>query len=407
MAFRYLRELNQDSFPGKLEKTGLSDLHRKPGFLCPHPEEGLTHCSLECFLTLKYLDWYKRYSDNMDVDVEYEYIWIFNNIDSGIFMKPIMIILVTVLILSGCQPTRNDQADPSRTSPLFLIDTHTPQGLQELFNPTSQSLCLISAHRGGARPHFPENCIETFENTLQHTFAIMETDPRYTKEGAIVVHHDPTLDRTTTGRGLVAEMTLPQLKALRLKDSDGNITDFQIPTLDEVITWAKGKTILVLDQKDVPVEVRVKKIEEHQAEAWVMVIVYNFDDARTCYRLNKNIMMEVMIPDRQKFNQFDITGIPWRNIIAFVGHTPPADKDLIPMIHAKGACCMAGTSRNIDKELSAGQSLNTRAIEQKYQALQQLGVNIIETDLPTQVGPLLFNISDIPTGKSKFFIYLP
>jgi len=264
-------------------------------------------------------------------------------------------------------------------------------------------MCFVSAHRGGAQRGFAENCIATFENTLQHTFAIMEIDPRYTKDGAIVVHHDPTLARTTTGDGRVADFTLSELKALRLKDTEGAVTEFQIPTLDEVLQWARGKTILVLDQKDVPVEARLRKIEEHHAEAYAMLIVYSFEAAGKCYELNENIMMEVMIPNRERFRTFDETGVPWSNVIAFVGHTPPKDKELLRMIHAKGACCMVGTSRNLDREFIAAGSSSTAAIEQRYRKLLQQGADVIETDIPGKVGKLLYSESAIPPSKSRFF----
>ncbi len=71
-----------------------------------------------------------------------------------------------------------------------------------------------------------------------------------------------------------------------------------------------------------------------------MLIVYSFKDAKKCYELNKNMMMEVMIPNRERFHAFNETGVPWSNIITFVGHTPPRDKELLKMIHAKGTCCM-------------------------------------------------------------------
>ena len=58
---------------------------------------------------------------------------------------------------------------------------------------------------------YPENCIATFEHTLQHTFSILEIDLQFTKDGQIVLHHDPTLDRTTTGTGPVADHTLKEL----------------------------------------------------------------------------------------------------------------------------------------------------------------------------------------------------
>ncbi|MBI3467579.1 MAG: glycerophosphodiester phosphodiesterase family protein, partial [Planctomycetes bacterium] len=259
------------------------------------------------------------------------------------------------------------------SSPLHRIDARTPEGLQDLFKYTGEPLPLVSAHRGGPEAGFPENCIATFEHTLQHTFAMLEVDPRYTKDGAIVVHHDPTLDRTTTGKGPLTDFTLPELKQLRLKGTQGNVTEFQIPTLDEVLEWARGKTILVLDQKDVPVAARVKKIEEHKAEAYAMLIVYSFTDAQTCYALNPNIMMEVMVPNREKLAEFDKTGVPWRNVVAFVGHTPPEDAALYEGIHGKGTCCIVGSSRNLDRQFLGQGGTDLKPLEQGYRAFLKRG----------------------------------
>ena len=191
------------------------------------------------------------------------------------------------------------------------------------------------------------------------------------------------------------------MKELRLKDSEGNVTDCQIPTLDEALEWARGKTILVLDKKDVPVEVCVRKIEQHQAEAYAMVMVYNFEEVRECYNLNRNIMMEIMIGNRERFRQFDETGVPWSNVVVFVSHSPPEDLELLRMIHGKGACCMAGTSRNLDRQLRNGR--DTAILQRAYRDLLKKGVDVIETDLPIQVGSLLYSSAAIPASKSPFF----
>ena len=318
-------------------------------------------------------------------------------------MRLPVITLIVMLIVPNVSLPKDVVHSSSPSSRLHVIKPQNPQGLRELFRYTGESMHFVSAHRGGPQQKFPENCIATFENTLQHTFAIMEIDPRYTKDGVIIVHHDATLDRTTTGKGPVAERTLQELKELRLKDAEGLVTGYRIPTLDDVLDWARGKTILVLDQKNVPVEVRVKKIEEHRAEAYTMLIVYNFKDARKCYELNRNIMMEVMIPNIEKFNEFDKTSIPWSNIVAFVGHTQPEDKELLRMIHAKGACCMAGTSRNLDREFIINRASGAMPVEQNYRALLERGVDVIEADLPIEVGKLLYGESAIPASKSQFF----
>lgn len=260
---------------------------------------------------------------------------------------------------------------------------------------------LVSAHRGGAQAGFPENCIATFENTIRHTYSLLEIDLRYSKDGKIVLHHDPSLERTTTGKGPVAEQTLRDLKTLRLNDLEGKPTEYQIPTLDEALEWARGKTVLVLDKKDVPVDVCVRKIEEHQAEAYAMVMAYNFKEVKECYNLNRNIMMEIMIGNRERFRQFDETGVPWTNVIVFVSHSPPEDLELLQMIHGKGACCMAGTSRNLDKQLRNGR--DTVILQRAYRDLLKKGVDVIETDLPIQVGSLLYSDAAIPASKSPYF----
>lgn len=173
--------------------------------------------------------------------------------------------------------------------------------------------------------------------------------------------------------------------------------------LDDVLQWARGKTIIVLDQKDVPVAARVRAVERNKAESYVILIVYSFKDARLCYDMNEDIMMEVMIPSREKFQEFDETGVSWSNIVAFVGHAPPQDHELLQMIHEKGSCCIAGTSRNLDRDFIANQTSDVSAIEKEYSSLLNRGVDIIETDLPREVGTLMYDEMTVPASKSRFF----
>ena len=283
------------------------------------------------------------------------------------------------------------------------LDPRTPEGLRELFQRTGEPLPVVSAHRGGPMKGFPENCLATFSNTLQHTFALLEIDPRYTKDGQIVIFHDPTLERTSTGQGRVADQTLAELRRLQLKDPEGNVTPHPMPTLDEALEWARGRTILVLDQKDVPVVVRVKKITDHKAESFAMVIVNSFKDAQAVYASNTNVMMEVMIPNRARFAEFDGLGVPWRNVVAFVGHTPPEDRELYQMIHRKGVNCMIGTSRHLDLRFLKEKMGSLQPLEPEYRAFLERGADLIETDIPVQLGPLLFGSTPVPSAKRPYF----
>src|SRR5687768_7040929 len=81
-----------------------------------------------------------------------------------------------------------------------VLNIRNAKELRSFFAYTGKDVPFISGHRGGVNKGFPENSIEALENTLRHTPATFEIDPRLTKDSAIVLMHDATLDRTTTGK---------------------------------------------------------------------------------------------------------------------------------------------------------------------------------------------------------------
>ena len=269
------------------------------------------------------------------------------------------------------------------------IDAGDAAGLQKLLRYTGDNVNLFCAHRGGHEPGFPENSIAAFDELLRHCYAYIETDPRYTKDGVIILHHDDTLERTTTGKGKVSDFTYAELKQLKLKDKKGNLTEYGIPTLDEALEWAKGKTILVLDKKDVSIEDRVRKITEHHAEACAMVLVYSWKEVETCYKMNPNVMMQKIFLTDDDFAQFEKLGIPWDNIVGSLGHEEPVDKSIYKKLHDKGRLIKLGTVRTIDREYLGGKVKNIEDLKDKYHALLKEGVDIIETDIPVQLSKII------------------
>jgi glycerophosphoryl diester phosphodiesterase len=231
---------------------------------------------------------------------------------------------------------------------------------------------------------------------------MMEIDPHWTKDSILVVMHDPTLQRTSNGKGRISDFTLKELQELRLKDVKGNVTDYKIHTLKEVLKWAKGRAILVMDKKEVSMRDRVKAVEEAGAEAYTIIMAYTFDEARICYSMNKDIMMQVFIPNPEKLKEFDQTGVPWSNVVAFVSHQMPADTRVFDMIHEKGALCILGTSRNLDLEVIRGSVPDIRQLEKGYNDLYRKGVDILETDIPVEVSKVVARRMSSPTYRAKF-----
>jgi glycerophosphoryl diester phosphodiesterase len=310
------------------------------------------------------------------------------------------VLLVALLGSFGCREQQKSDIEG-----FYTLNIDSPEDLKEFFSYAPDRIPFVSAHRGGDRKYFPENCIETFENTLCQVHAVIEVDPRYTKDSVMVLVHDATLDRTTTGKGRVNEYTLEELKKLRLKDSEGNITDYQIPTLDEALEWARSKTILILDRKDVPITERVKKIMEHKAESCAMVIAYSWDEIKECYSFNPDIMMEIMLADTVHISRFEETGVPWRNIVAFVSHNLVEDADIFDKIHENGAMCIAGSSRNHDIAYKKGEIKTFEDLSQKYLKMISDGADIIEADLAIEAGLSLRKLYPIdkPGTKNRFF----
>lgn len=104
---------------------------------------------------------------------------------------------------------------------------------------------LVAAHRGGAYG-WPENSLGAFRNAVALGVDLLEADLHLTADGEVVVLHDPTLDRTTTGRGAAARTTRAALGSLRLKRRDGIVTDEPVPTLAELLDLVAPSGVGVL-----------------------------------------------------------------------------------------------------------------------------------------------------------------
>ena len=285
-----------------------------------------------------------------------------------------------------------------------IIDVKNSNEMKDFFRYSTDRLPFISSHRGGPKKGFPENCLATFENTLQHTWSLIELDPHYTKDSALVLMHDATLERTSNGHGKVSDNTLAEIRKLKLKDTEGNLTNEGIITLDEALEWAKGRTIIMIDMKDVSAETRVRKIKEHHAEASAMVMAYSLADAKKCYELDKNIMMElVFVHDLKTADEFDKSGVPWENVVVFVTHTEPTEKGIFDYIHKKGAMCIRGSSRTIDKDYTDGKISGTDVLNEKYRRLITDGADIIEADLGIESGNAIAGLQGTKSQKKKYF----
>ncbi|MCA9530656.1 MAG: glycerophosphodiester phosphodiesterase [Myxococcales bacterium] len=136
------------------------------------------------------------------------------------------------------------------------------------------------AHRGAAGSH-PENTIEAFREALALGFRHIETDLRLTRDGELVCFHDPTIERTTDGRGEVSGYTLAELRRFDAgyrKTFDNVRFPFRaqgvrIPTFDELLRLDPTAHITaeIKPNDDAVADAVCDAITRHRAEERVLV----------------------------------------------------------------------------------------------------------------------------------------
>ncbi|MCR4965943.1 MAG: glycerophosphodiester phosphodiesterase family protein [Bacteroidales bacterium] len=105
----------------------------------------------------------------------------------------------------------------------------------------------VVSHRGDWR-NWPENSIPAIESAIKMGVDMVEIDVKMTRDGVLVLCHDWTIDRTTTGSGAVSDYTYEQLMAYDLKRGHGiAIPGLKIPTLRQALEVCKGRVLVNVD----------------------------------------------------------------------------------------------------------------------------------------------------------------
>jgi glycerophosphoryl diester phosphodiesterase len=159
---------------------------------------------------------------------------------------------------------------------------------------------LNIAHRG-ASGTFPENTLSAFRAAIDAGADMCELDVQLTRDGAVVVIHDDTVERTTDGNGEVAKLTLEELKRLDAgaKFKGGAIKGERIPTLDEVFDVTSGKCGLNIELKAAGVEAQVAQImQARDALGDSIVSSFDWDYLKKIQQLHFNIRVGLLADEK-------------------------------------------------------------------------------------------------------------
>ncbi|MDK2746383.1 MAG: glycerophosphodiester phosphodiesterase family protein [Brevundimonas sp.] len=248
----------------------------------------------------------------------------------------------------------------------------------------------ISAHRAVSAMDQPENSIAAIMATGRAIpGAILELDAVLTKDGHLVLMHDETMDRTTTGQGRVADLTLAQVKAARLKASNGALTDAAPPTLGEALDAAgRVGAIASLDLKPADgattvdlARAIIAEVRRSGAQNRVILITYNDADARAVAALAPEMMISAGLNGVE-----DLDGLNASQILAWTG-TREERPALWSALRQAGIEVQFGTlgaeGRRRDDRYAADGDVS------EYRDLFRQGVTVIATDTPLAVQSVL------------------
>ena len=183
-------------------------------------------------------------------------------------MRYLKIITAMLLVLVAIYGTLRFLSAPANTHPLF-----SPKNF------------LVIAHRGG-RGLGPESTLYTFEKAVEMGVDMLEMDIRATRDNHLVVFHDARLDRTTDGKGQIAEFLLSELESLDAgfhwspdngKTNPLRDRSIRIPTLAKVFqTFPEARMNLeIKDTRPIIAATLCDLIEKHNMTSNVMVACFD------------------------------------------------------------------------------------------------------------------------------------
>lgn len=269
------------------------------------------------------------------------------------------------------------------------------EDLQAYFRYSPKRDVIISGHRGGMMSGFPENCIESCEKTLSLMPTFFEIDFSFTKDSVMVLMHDLSVDRTTTGKGKVSDYTFEEIQKLNLVDRSGKVTPYKIPTLKSILEWGKDKVVFNFDNKYI--NTKGVSAEEKKASLdyyikqlrpggdWsmyhnIMLSVRSIEEA--LYYWNNGIhdvIFCVEISSEEHFKAYDECAIPWDHIMAYIRlSVNPELQNVYRKLHERGVMTMTSITGSSDK------IKNTYDRKVAYERELLAEPDIIETDYPSE-----------------------
>jgi glycerophosphoryl diester phosphodiesterase len=246
----------------------------------------------------------------------------------------------------------------------------TPRTLAERYREAREGgRILVGGHRGNPAEH-PENTLRSYRSALELGVDLIECDVHLSSDGALVVIHDHTLERTTDGQGLVRDRSLAELRELDAGDGE------RLPLLAEVVELARGRAGLVIELKQAPLpypgleEAVVDELRRLRAVEECCVISFWHPSAQRVKQLEPRLQAGVLEVGRPVDA---VALLKQSGADVYSPHWSGADPELVGQLHAAGAYVGVWT---VDDQVALAWTALTRP-------------DSVFTNRPREMGPLI------------------
>jgi glycerophosphoryl diester phosphodiesterase len=279
------------------------------------------------------------------------------------YLVSISIIFSLIIFTSGCKPPQNTITQ-NTTLDVCVMDPLCQQK-------------MVLAHRGTGNFNFwaTENTIAAFDIAWRMGADSIETDVRKTSDGYLVIMHDSTVDKTTNGSGRVEDMTLAQIKGLKIRSFNISVPVQSVPTFMETLSFIKGKTLLDVDLKTNDIEAVVSEITSAGMIDSAYIVLGSPAEAYAARSINPAVAIMPKVQNVEEAREFveNLSPVAFFEI-EYANATP----ELVEYIHSNGIKVHMNALLNYDFLGETG-----------YDMLLERGADIIQTDRVELLVPYL------------------
>lgn len=291
-------------------------------------------------------------------------------------MKKLLILLSGLLLLqTSCSHSAS------------VPGNHADWVVSELHAPSSDKV-LVACHRGDWR-NWPENSLAAIESVIGMGADIVELDLALTSDSVLVVCHDRTLNRTTTGRGLIAEIPYDSVQRCFLKSGHGVATAHRMPTLREALEVCKDRIVVNID-KGYQYYDMVQALSEELGVTGQLLIKGKSpveDVAAKFARYEHNMMympiIDILKPQgRELFEEYASKGVvPLAYEVCWDDYTPQVEACMRQVVAGGSKLWVNSLWDSLCGGLSDDKAF-TESPDEVYGRLLDMGASIIQTDRP-------------------------